>query len=131
MQLMLLFGIACAIAAVAFALQNDVPVTVTLALWRYDGSLAMVLLLALGLGVIIAGLVSSPVVIKGQWAAARLRRQLSGLESENAALARRAGEMEAEIARLGPAPRDEPADPRPYVGLRALMSSGKTRESPE
>ena len=66
MQLMLIFGITFAIAAVAFALQNNISVVVTMAVWQFEGSLALVLLLALGLGVLIAGLLSSPTVIRGQ-----------------------------------------------------------------
>ena len=74
MQLMLIVGIVFAIGAVLFALQNNVPVTVTFALWRFDSTLAVVLLLALGLGALIAALVSTPTVIRGQWGGARLRR---------------------------------------------------------
>lgn len=98
MQLLLIFGVAFAIAAVMFALQNNVPVTVTFLVWRLDGSLAIVLLLALGLGVIIAGLVSSPTVIRGQWSTSRLKRQVAALEGEKAALERRVGALEAEVA---------------------------------
>ena len=54
MQLALIFGIVIAAGAVIFALQNNIPVTVTLGLWGFDGSLALLLLLALGLGVLVA-----------------------------------------------------------------------------
>ena len=64
MQLALIFGIVIAAGAVIFALQNNIPVTVTLGLWGFDGSLALLLLLALGLGVLVAGLVSSPPYIR-------------------------------------------------------------------
>ena len=124
MQLLLIFGIAFAIAAVAFALQNNVPVTVSFVFWSFDGSLAMVLLLALGFGAIIAGLVSSPAVIKGQWAAARLRRQVAALDADKAALARRVQAIEAELKRLNPAAEPAPEQPRPYVGLKTLLTSG-------
>ena len=70
MQLLLILGIVFAIGAVTFALQNNVPVTVTIGAWHYDSSLAVVLLVALALGALIAGLVSTPSVIKGQWAGA-------------------------------------------------------------
>ena len=53
MQLTLILGIVFAIGAVLFALQNNVPVTVTFALWRFDSTLAVVLLIALGLGALI------------------------------------------------------------------------------
>lgn len=49
----------------------------------------MVLLLAIGLGVLIASWSPRPTVLRGQWNGARLRRQVSGLEEEKAALERR------------------------------------------
>lgn len=52
MQLTLIAAIVTAIVGVAFAMQNNVPVTVNLLAWRCDSSLAMVLLLALALGAI-------------------------------------------------------------------------------
>jgi uncharacterized integral membrane protein len=70
----LILGIVFAIGAVTFALQNSVLVTVAYASWQHDSSLALVLLVAFGLGAIIAGLVSTPSMIKAQWAVARLRR---------------------------------------------------------
>ena len=124
MQLLLIFGIAFAIAAVAFALQNNVPVTVSFVFWSFDGSLAMVLLLAIGLGAIIAGLVSSPAVIRGQWAAARLRRQVAALEGEKADQAQRIRALEAELKRPDPPVEVAPEQPRPYVGLKTLLTSG-------
>jgi uncharacterized integral membrane protein len=81
MQLLLILGIVFAIGAVTFALQNNVPVTVAIGSWHYDSSLAVVLLVALALGALIAGLVSTPSVIKGQWAGARLRRQVASLRA--------------------------------------------------
>jgi len=47
MQLAIIAAILTAIVGVAFSMQNDVPVTVNFMLWRFDSSLAMVLLLAL------------------------------------------------------------------------------------
>lgn len=63
-----------------FCPANNIPVTVTQPL-GFDGSLALLLLLALGLGVLVAGLVSSPAVIRRQWAVSRLTRQVGDLES--------------------------------------------------
>lgn len=80
MQLLLISGIAIIIAVVVFALQNNTPVAVTFAVWRFEGSLALVLVLTLGLGALIAGLLSSPAVIRRQLATARLQRQVADLE---------------------------------------------------
>ena len=126
MQLLLIVGVAFAIAAVGFALQNNVPVTVVFAFWRFDSSLALVLLLALGLGVIIAGLATSPAVIKSQWTLSRLRRQVADLVNDKAALARRVGALEAELARTGTSPPPGPLEPKSYVGLKTMLSGDST-----
>ena len=47
MQLTIIAAILISILGVAFAMQNNVPVTVNFLLWRLDSSLAMVLLLSL------------------------------------------------------------------------------------
>lgn len=127
MQLMLIFGILFAIGSVTFALQNNIPVTVTFAIWRFESSLAMVLLLALGLGATIAALLSSPTVIRGQWTASCLRRQLAGLEEEKSVLERRVSELEIELARLSPASVQEREEEKPYVGLKVLLTGASSK----
>ena len=129
MQLFLILGIVFAIGAVTFALQNSVPVTVIFAFWRYDSSLAVVLLVALALGALIAGLVSTPSVIKGQWAGARLRRQVASLEDDKASLERRVRDLEAELPQKPPAPVPAAEGAAPYVGLKSLMM-GSEEEKP-
>ena len=81
MQLAIILGIVIAIAAVAFALQNNVPVTVTFLVWRFDSSLAMVLLLALGIGAIIVALVSTPTAIRSRWTVSRLRKEIAAKDA--------------------------------------------------
>jgi putative membrane protein len=121
MQLLLILGIVFAIGAVTFALQNNVPVTIVFAFWRYDSSLAMVLLVALGLGALIAGLVSTPSVIKLQWTGARLRRQVAGLENDKTLLERRVDELESAMQQITPAPVPSEEQAAPYIGLKSLM----------
>ena len=129
MQLMLIFGIAVAIGAVVFALQNNAPVAVTLAMWRYEGSLAIVLLLALGLGALITGLLSSPSVIRAQWNIARLRRQVTALERDLEDCRRHNDELAAQLARVGAEATAEPRPEKPYVGLRTLLAGSDTTSS--
>ncbi|MBK8742274.1 MAG: LapA family protein [Betaproteobacteria bacterium] len=100
MQLGLIVGIAFAIGAVLFALQNVAPVTVTLAFWSFEGSLALVLLLTLGLGALIAGLVSSPAMVRRQWSIARLGRKVADLEKKLAEQTRRNEELAASASAL-------------------------------
>lgn len=93
MQLALLIGIAVALGAVAFALQNNVPVAVVFLVWRFDSSLPVVLLLAVAAGALIVALVSTPSVLRLQWTVARQRRQINALKFENQDL--RAGREQA------------------------------------
>lgn len=127
MQLLLIVGIVFAIGAVTFALQNNAPVTVAFAFWHYDSSLAVVLLVALGLGALIAALVSTPSVIKGQWAGARLRRQVAMLEDDKASFERRVRELESALAQYTPTPVPAAEEAGPYVGLKTLMFGGEEK----
>lgn len=122
MHLLLIVGIALAIGVVGFALQNNVPVTVELALWSFEGSLALMLLLAMGLGVLIAGLMSSPSMIKSRWIRSRLRNRVSRLEEDKTALERRVAELEAELEKLAPSPVQE--KPERYLGFKSLFIGG-------
>jgi uncharacterized integral membrane protein len=123
MQLMLILGIAFAIGAVIFALQNNGLVVVTLALWSFEGSLAIVLLLALGLGVLITALLTTPTMLRAQWTTQRLRRQIASLEREVAQLSQDAANRNS--GQPGQAPAGAPQD-KPYVGLRSLLANGET-----
>lgn len=80
MQLMIIAAIFVGIGAVAFAMQNNLPVTVNFLLWRFDSSLAMVLLLALATGAIVVALLTTPGTLRRQWQLARQRRQLEEME---------------------------------------------------
>lgn len=137
MQLGLIVGIIFAIAAALFAMQNSAPVTVSVGFWSFEGSLALVLLATLGLGALIAGLVSSPAMIRRQWNVTRLTRQVVDLEHKLAEAERRYDETRAELSRAresaGTAAllaAEPPAEEKPYVGLRALITGdngeGKT-----
>lgn len=89
MQLAILIGLAVTLAAVAFALQNNVPVTVTFLIWRFDSSLPIVLLLAVAAGALIVALLSTPSVLRLQWSVARQRRKINALELANSELTER------------------------------------------
>lgn len=49
MQLLTIFAIIFTIGGVLFAMQNNIPVMVSFALWQFEGSLALVLLISLAL----------------------------------------------------------------------------------
>ena len=76
------------------ALQNSAPVTATFRLWRFDSSLAMVLLLALALGAIIVALVSTPRALRSQWQLSRHRSEITALKAANAELEKKQSALE-------------------------------------
>lgn len=137
MQLGLIVGIVFAIVAALFAMQNIAPATVTVGFWSFEGSLALVLLVALGLGALIAGLVSSPAMIRRQWNVTRLTRQVAELEGKLADAERRYDEVRAELSRARtsastatPLAEEPPVEEKPYVGLRALMGGEDGKATP-
>jgi uncharacterized integral membrane protein len=81
MQLAVILSILVAIGGVLFALQNQMTVTVSFLLWRFDSTLALVILLSLGLGACMVALTSLPAQFRNRWAAARLHKQIESAES--------------------------------------------------
>ena len=128
MQLLFILGIAFAIIAVTFALQNNSSVTVAVGFWNFDSSLAVILLFAIGLGALIAGLVSTPSMIKAQWDRASLRRQITQLEEGSALRERRIREFESQLPQPIQAPLPA-AEEKPYVGLRTLLTGGDEQQA--
>jgi putative membrane protein len=122
MQLMLIFGILFAVVAVMFALQNSAVVTVTLGLWQFESSLAITLLLCLGIGALIAGLVTSPSLIGAKWTGSRLKKEVDELKRIDAEKSQRIALLQMELERLSPEPLPDPTEPKPYVGLKAIMT---------
>lgn len=82
MIIFLILGLILGSLSVIFALQNVVPITITFFVWQVEGSLALVLLLALLTGVIICGLVSIPEVIRNHMRFNALKKELAALKAE-------------------------------------------------
>lgn len=82
MQVFLILALVIAIVAVLFALQNVTVVTISFFIWNAQVSLAVALLIALGLGVIISALVSIPERVKSGWKSSRKNKSMSNLELE-------------------------------------------------
>jgi uncharacterized integral membrane protein len=81
MQVQLIVAIIVAILAVVFALQNAVPITVSFLTWRFESSLALVLLITVALGVIMSLLVSVPSMIKRRKIISNQKKKIRELES--------------------------------------------------
>lgn len=115
MQLAVIAGIFATLVGVAFAMQNNVPVTVNFLLWRFDSSLAMVLLLALALGAIIIALLSTPATLKRQWQMGRQKRRIAELEGLCDGQRQRIAELENHL------PAEPASVDASYEGFRELI----------
>jgi uncharacterized integral membrane protein len=129
MHFLLVLGIIVAIAAVAFALQNNLPVTVAFGVWSFESSLAMVLLLALGIGAIIAICLSWPSMLRNLWTNSRLRRQVNQLQDDKTMLEQRIVQLEEELKRVSPEPI--PEEPSRYLGLKSILIGAKAENPKE
>lgn len=82
MIIFLILGLILGSVSVIFALQNTDVITVTFFAWQVEGSLALILLLALLAGIIICGLMSIPEVIRNQMRFNALKKELASLKAE-------------------------------------------------
>lgn len=113
MQVFLIVALGVALIAVMFALQNIVPVTVAFFAWTFEGSLALLLFVALIVGALVSVLASAPTVVKGRWAAASLKKRIAALEGELKAMRL---ELDAARARVSARPRVAGPDPEQGTG---------------
>lgn len=79
----LILGVLIGSLTVVFALQNVVNITVNFLVWQIDGSLSLILLLAVLAGVLICALVSIPEVISNMINVSALKKVNKQLEDEN------------------------------------------------
>jgi putative membrane protein len=91
MQIFLFIALLISVVAVIFAVQNNTPTTVSFAVWKTDGSLALVLLVAVVAGSLISFFVSLPSNLKTRWTIRQQRKKLTELETS---LATARGQLE-------------------------------------
>ncbi len=90
MIIFLIIGLLMGGVAVVFALQNVAVVTVMFMGWQFEGSLALIILLAIAVGVVMSILISMPNAISKSLRIARLRKEKARLEE-------RLGEKDVEV----------------------------------
>ena len=104
----LIVALAIAIIAVIFALQNTMTITIAFFVWKVTGSLSLVLLITLAIGVVIGLLVLAPSAIKNSLAVSGHRKRIGSLEKE-------LDEHKAKVAELQQPkpmnPLDQPVEP--------------------
>ena len=82
MILVVILGVIIAIFAILFAFQNATTIAISLGTWQFEESLAIVLLITLGIGIIISLLLSIPTIIKRGWINSRNKRKITELEDK-------------------------------------------------
>ena len=80
MTVVVILGVIIAILAILFAFQNATIIAISLGAWKFEESLAIVLLITLGLGIIISLLLSIPTIIKRGWINSRQQKKIADLE---------------------------------------------------
>lgn len=82
MPILIIFALIISLVAILFALQNAYSVSVGFLIWRFYGSLALILLLTLAIGILIGLLVTTPTILRRGWLSTRQKKQLTQLEEE-------------------------------------------------
>jgi putative membrane protein len=84
MQFLLIVALGLAILTVIFALQNPIPVGVTFLLWKFEGSLALVLVSTFALArSLVSLLISIPAIVKRISAIANQTKKIAELENRS------------------------------------------------
>ncbi len=118
----LILALVIAIIAVVFALQNTATITISFIIWEVTGSLSLVLLVTLAIGVLIGLLFLSPSAIKSSLQASGQRKLIGALEKELAEVKTQAQKLAdekvkllkaAEDAKAAEAARPTPPQPAP------------------
>lgn len=93
MAFFLILGTILGAVSVVFVLQNITPITVTFFVWHIEGSLALVLFLALASGMLFTILMLVPGFIRDELRLANLKKRARQLEDEVAAAHRDTAEI--------------------------------------
>ena len=78
----LIFGVILGAIAVIFALQNITVITVTFFTWQIEGSLALILMATLGMGILTALFIILPESIRNYFRYKNLKKENESLEEE-------------------------------------------------
>ena len=82
MRGLIIVGVILAILLAVFVLQNNVAVAVSFLFWRFESTLALVLLFSLAVGVITVVLVTIPANWRRRGTLSRQRKELTELQNK-------------------------------------------------
>jgi putative membrane protein len=108
----LILALVIAIIAVIFALQNTATITIGFFVWKVTGSLSLVLLVTLAIGVLIGLLFLAPSAVKSSFQVSGQRKRIASLEKELADQKATFQRLTDEKKLAGGAPEAAPARPK-------------------
>ena len=115
----LIVGLLIAAVAVVLALQNTMTITIAFLAWKVTGSLSLILIVTLAIGLAIGLLVLTPSAVQRSIAVSSHRKRISALEKELDEHKQRLAALQEprrEIPQPGPAPTAasaaEPVEPK-------------------
>lgn len=112
----LILALAIAILAVIFALQNTAAVTISFFAWEVSGSLSLVTLVTLVIGVLVGWLFVAPSLVKNSFQGSGQRKRITALEKEasdyKASLEKLQGQVKTLESELAARPAPEPSPPQ-------------------
>ncbi|MEO0409454.1 MAG: LapA family protein [Cyanobacteria bacterium P01_A01_bin.135] len=82
MPLLLIAALIVAFLAIIFALQNAAPIVVSLGIWQFRASLAIILLVTLAIGFFLGLCVALPSLIRRNLRISRQKKQVEQLQGE-------------------------------------------------
>ena len=82
MQVYIILALLVALLVTVFAVQNTTAIAVTLFAWRIEGSLAIILMGTLFLGILVGAFLLIPTAIRGRLTASDLRKKLQKVERD-------------------------------------------------
>jgi uncharacterized integral membrane protein len=82
MQILLIFSFVIAFLAILFAIQNTTVTSIRFLIWETEGSLALVLFIALVAGALISYLATAPGLIKQRMTISSQRKRIAEVEGQ-------------------------------------------------
>jgi putative membrane protein len=82
MQIYIILALLVSLLVTVFAVQNNAAIAVTLFAWRLEGSLALILMGTLFLGILVGILLLLPTAIRGRLTSSGLRKRQQKVEQE-------------------------------------------------
>jgi len=84
MRIFFAVALILALLVTVFAVQNNQPITISFLFWSIEGSLALVLMITLVLGIVIGVLLMAPGSVRNRLQIGGLQRTVRSLEQEKA-----------------------------------------------